>query len=75
MKLEGVAARFLSMHKPKRSFHGLIVVANHGRRPIGFSKEEIFGVKELHELKKVELVAMKSSIANVWNKSSILKQR
>jgi hypothetical protein len=35
VKLEGVAIGSLSMHKPKKT-RGLFVVANHGRRPIGF---------------------------------------
>jgi hypothetical protein len=29
------------------------MATNHGRRPIGFTKEEVFGVEELQELKKV----------------------
>jgi hypothetical protein len=41
------------------------MATNHGRRPIGITKKKVFGVEELHELKKVELIAMKSSIANV----------
>jgi len=53
------------MHKPKKIPHGLTMATNRGRRPIGFTKEEVFGVKELQELKKVELVVVKSSIANV----------
>jgi hypothetical protein len=35
VKLGGVAIGSLSMHKPKKTC-GLIVVANHGRRPTGF---------------------------------------
>jgi hypothetical protein len=53
------------MHKPKKTFHGLTVVTNHGKKPIGFTKEEVSKIKELQELKKVELVVLKSSIANV----------
>jgi len=30
---------FLSMHNPQKTFHGLTVATNHGRRPIGFTKE------------------------------------
>jgi hypothetical protein len=65
VKLEGVVVSYLNMHKPKKIPHGLTMATNRGRRPIGFTKEEVFGVKELQELKKVELVVVKSSIANV----------
>ncbi len=64
VKLERIVGS-LSMHKPKKTLHGLTLAKNHGRRPIGFTKEEVSRVKELQELKKVELVALKSSIANV----------
>ncbi len=53
MKLEGVVVGSLSMYKPKKTPHGSTVATNHGRRPIGFTKEEVFGVEELQELKKV----------------------
>jgi hypothetical protein len=65
VKLEGVVVSYLNMHKPKKIPHGLTMATNRGRRPIGFTKEEVFGVKELQELKKVEVVVVKSSIANV----------
>jgi hypothetical protein len=41
------------------------MATNHGKRPIGVTKKKVFGVEELHELKKVELITMKSSITNV----------
>jgi hypothetical protein len=53
------------MHKPQKTPHGLTLVTIHGRRPIGFTNEKVSRVKKLQELKKVELVALKSSIANV----------
>jgi hypothetical protein len=53
VKLEGVVVGSLSMHKPKKTLHGSTMVTNHGRRPIGFTKEKVFGVEELQELKKV----------------------
>jgi hypothetical protein len=51
VKLEKVA-RSLNMHKPRKTFHGLIVVVNWGRRPTGFAKEKVSRVEELHELKR-----------------------
>jgi hypothetical protein len=36
VNLEGVTTGSLSMHKPIKTPHGLIVVANHGRRPTSF---------------------------------------
>ncbi len=47
VKLEGIFVGSLSMHKPKKTPHGLTVATNHGRRPIGFTKEEVFRIKEL----------------------------
>ncbi len=64
VKLEGVIVGSLNMHKPKNIPHGLTVATNHGRKPIGFTKEEVSKIKELQKLKEVELVALKSSIAN-----------
>jgi hypothetical protein len=50
---------------PKKSFQGLNVMANRARRPWSFTTNEIFGVEELCELKKVELIVAKSIISNV----------
>ncbi len=75
MKLKGVIVGFLNMHNPQKTFHGLTMATNHGRRPIGFTKEEVFRLKELQELKKVELVALKSSIANVLQHNSNLETK
>jgi hypothetical protein len=50
---------------PKKLFQGLNVMANHSRRPWSFITNEIFGVEELCELKKVELIVAKSIISNV----------
>jgi hypothetical protein len=47
VKLEGFIIGFLSMHKPKKTLHGLTVATNHGRRPIGFTKEKVSRIKEL----------------------------
>jgi hypothetical protein len=38
VKLERVIVGSLNMHKPKKTLHGLTMVTNHGRRPIGFTK-------------------------------------
>jgi hypothetical protein len=70
VKLEKVIVGSLSMHKPKKTPHGLTVATNHGRRPFGFTKKEVFRIKELQKLKKVELVALKSSMANVLQHKS-----
>ncbi len=51
------------------------MATNHGKRPIGITKKKVFGVEELHELKKVELVVMKSSIANVLQQKSNLEAK
>ncbi len=75
MKLKWVIVGSLSMHNPKKTFHGLTVATNHGRRPIVFTKEEVSRLKELQELKKVELVALKSSIANVLQHNSNLEAK
>jgi len=75
VKMEGVAVGSLSMDKPKKTPHGLTVATNHGKIPIGFTKEEVFRIKELQELKKVELVALKSSIANVLQQKSNLEAK
>ncbi len=75
LKLEGVVVGSLSMHKPKKTPYGLTVATNYGRRPIGFTKEEVSKVKELQELKKVELVALKSSIVNVLQQKSNLEAK
>jgi hypothetical protein len=75
VKLKGVIVGSLSMHKPKKTFHGLTMATNHGRRPIGFTKEEVSRIKKLQELKKVELVALKSSIANVLQQNSNLETK
>jgi hypothetical protein len=75
VKLEGVVAGSLRMHKPKKTPHGLTVATNHGRRPIGFTKEEVSRIKELQELKKVELVTLKSSIANILQQKSNLEAK
>jgi hypothetical protein len=75
VKLKGVIVGFLNMHNPQKTFHGLTMATNHGRRPIGFTKEEVFRLKELQELKKVELVALKSSIANVLQHNSNLETK
>jgi hypothetical protein len=40
-------------------------MANHARRPWSFTTNEIFGVEELCELKKVELIITKSIILDV----------
>jgi hypothetical protein len=63
------------MRKPKKTPHGLTVATNYGRRPFGFTKEEVSRIKELQELKKVELVVFKSSIANVLQQKSNLEAK
>ncbi len=75
VKLKRVIVGSLSMHKPKRTLQGLTMVTNHGRRPLGFTEKEVSKIKELQELKKVELIALKLSFANVLNIIPILKQR
>ncbi len=52
VKLERVVARSLNMHKPRKTLHGLIVAINCRRRLIGFAKEKVSKVEELHELKR-----------------------
>jgi len=61
IKIEGTTEN----QNPKKSFQGLNVMANHARRPWSFTTNEIFGVKELCELKKVELIVTKSIILDV----------
>jgi hypothetical protein len=75
VKLDGVIVGSLNMRKPKKTPHGLTVATNHGRRPIGFTKEEFSKIKELQELQKVELVALKSSIANILQQKSNLEAK
>jgi hypothetical protein len=55
-----------------KSFQSLNVMANHARRSWSFTTNEICGVEEFCELKKVELIATKCVISNVlWFKSEL----
>jgi len=55
-----------------KSFRGLSVMANHARRPWSFTTNQICGVENFCELKKVELIATKCVISNVlWFKSEL----
>lgn len=65
VKLEGVVVGYFSMHKPKTILQGLTMVANCGRKPTSFTKKKVYRVEDLHELKKVELIVVKSFITNV----------